>query len=90
MLFYLRSQGQPDGYYPPSPADDLYALGVIAYRLVMGQYPACIDARQDEHGIWQATCPDFRPLLESNPRLEPPLREMPPPSAPSCRPTALW
>jgi serine/threonine protein kinase len=76
MLFYLRSQGQPDGYYPPSPADDLYALGVTAYRLVMGQYPACIDARQDEQGIWQATSPDFRPLLESNPRLEPPLREM--------------
>jgi len=76
MLFYLRSQGQPDGYYPPSPADDLYALGVIAYRLVMGQYPACIEARQDEHGTWQGTSPDFRPLLESNPRLEPPLREV--------------
>ena len=76
MLFYLRSQGQPDGYYPPSPADDLYALGVVAYRLVMGQYPACIEARQDEHGTWQGTSPDFRLLLESNPRLEPALREV--------------
>ncbi len=76
MLFFLRSQGQPDGYYPPSPADDLYALGVTAYRLVMGQYPACLDARKDEHGTWQGTSPDFRPLLESNPRLEPPLREV--------------
>jgi serine/threonine protein kinase len=76
MLFYLRSQGQPDGYYPPSPADDLYALGVTAYRLVMGQYPACLDAWQDEQGTWQGTSPDFRPLLESNPRLEAPLREV--------------
>jgi serine/threonine protein kinase len=76
MLFYLQSQGQPDGYYPPSPADDLYALGVTAYRLVMGQYPACIDARQDEQGTWQATSPDFRPLLEGNPRIESPLREV--------------
>ncbi|HEX8705169.1 MAG TPA: serine/threonine-protein kinase, partial [Myxococcaceae bacterium] len=76
MLFYLRSLREPDGYYLPSPADDLYALGVTAYRLVMGQYPACIDARQDEQGTWQATSPDVRPLLESNARVEPALREV--------------
>jgi serine/threonine protein kinase len=76
VLFYIHSMRHPDGYYPPSPADDLYALGVTAYRLVMGQYPPRIDARQDEQGIWQATSPDIRPLLESNPRVEPPLREV--------------
>ena len=76
MLFYLRGLRVPEGYYPPSPADDLYALGVTAYRLVMGQYPECIDARQDEQGTWQATSPDFRRLLESNPRVEPALREV--------------
>jgi serine/threonine protein kinase len=76
VLFYLHSLRAPDGYYPPSPADDLYALGVTAYRLVMGQYPAPIDARQDEQGTWQATSPDIRPLQERNPRLEPALREV--------------
>jgi hypothetical protein len=54
----------------------LYALGVTAHRLVMGQYPARIDARQDEQGTWHATSPDSRALLESNPRLSPPLREV--------------
>jgi serine/threonine protein kinase len=76
MLFYLHSQSQPDGYYPPSPADDLYALGVTAYRLVMGQYPARGEARQDEQGLWQVPSPDIRPLLESNPQVEPTLREV--------------
>jgi serine/threonine protein kinase len=76
VLFSLHSSRHPDGCYPPSPADDMYALGVTAYRLVMGQYPACIDARQDEQGTWQARSPDVRPLLEGNPRVEPALREV--------------
>jgi serine/threonine protein kinase len=76
LLFYLRSVHQPEGYYPPSPADDLYALGVTAYRLVMGRYPERIDARQDEQGTWQARSPEVRPQLESNPRVEPALREV--------------
>ncbi len=75
-LFYIRSQQQPDSAYPPSPADDLYALGVTAYRLVMGQYPARYAAKQDEQGSWQVTSPDPRPQLESNPRVEPLLREV--------------
>jgi serine/threonine protein kinase len=76
VLFYLQGLSQPDGYYPPSPTDDLYALGVTAYRLVMGQYPERGEARQDEQGRWQVTSPDFRPLMESNPRVESPLREV--------------
>ncbi|HEX8697560.1 MAG TPA: serine/threonine-protein kinase [Myxococcaceae bacterium] len=75
-LFHLRSLHQPDSYYPPSPADDLYALGVTAYRLVMGQYPPPWVARRDEQGTWRMTNPDVRPLLESNPQVEPPLREV--------------
>ena len=76
LLFYMQSLRQPEGYYPPSPADDLYALGVTAYRLVMGRYPERIDVRQDKQGRWEARSPEVRPQLESNPRVEPALREV--------------
>jgi serine/threonine protein kinase len=75
-LFYAHLLHHPDSYYPPSPADDLYALGVTAYRLVMGQYPPPWQARKDEQGVWRVTSPDLRPMLEGNPRVEPPLREV--------------
>jgi serine/threonine protein kinase len=73
---YLRLFHYPDSYYPPSPADDLYALGVTAYRLAMGQYPPPWEARRDEQGVWRVTSPDFGPVLESNPWVEPRLREV--------------
>jgi serine/threonine protein kinase len=65
-----------DGYYPPSPADDLYALGVTAWRLVMGQYPPPLDAVEDEEGAWHVISPDLRSLLADNPRVPPRLREV--------------
>jgi hypothetical protein len=75
-LFEIRLARNRDSYYPPSPADDLYALGVTAYRLVMGEYPPEFDAQQDEEGSWRVICPDPRPQLERNPRVEPRLREV--------------
>jgi serine/threonine protein kinase len=75
-LFHIRSRYEPDSYYAPSAADDLYALGVTAYRLVMGQYPPPLYVQQDEQGAWRVTSPDMRPQLESNPRVEPLLREV--------------
>jgi serine/threonine protein kinase len=74
-LFNLRLAHARDSYYAPTAADDVYALGVTAYRLLMGEYPPAMDMRQDENGSWQVTSPDPRPLLENNPRVEPRLRE---------------
>ncbi|HZI04928.1 MAG TPA: protein kinase, partial [Archangium sp.] len=65
-----------NSYYPPSPADDLYALGVTAYRVLMGQYPPPLDALEDEEGVWHVISPDLRSLLASNPRVGPGLREV--------------
>ncbi len=76
LRFYLRSQRHPEDYYAPSPADDLYALGVTAYRLVMGQYPGRMEARGEEQGCWQVPSLDLRPLLESPSQVEPQLRQV--------------
>jgi len=75
-LFDIRLARNRDTYYAPSPADDLYALGVTAYRLVMGQYLPPMDAQQDKAGSWRVSPPDPRPLLESNPRVAPRLRQV--------------
>jgi serine/threonine protein kinase len=74
-LFELLLVRQRDAYYSPSPADDLFALGVTAFRLVMGHYPPELQPLQDAEGHWRVECPDFRPLLEANPRVQPVLRE---------------
>jgi len=51
------------------------ALSVPAYRLVMGQYPPALQRHRDDAGHWSVECPDFRPLLNDNPRVQPLLRE---------------
>ncbi|WP_225412669.1 serine/threonine-protein kinase [Stigmatella hybrida] len=52
-LFSLRYMWDPSARYEDKPADDLYALGVTAYRLVTGTYPELSDPFRDETGTWQ-------------------------------------
>ncbi|MDY7227147.1 serine/threonine-protein kinase [Hyalangium rubrum] len=74
-LFLLASVRARDAYYPATPADDLFALGVTAHRLVTGEYLPDMEPSQDEAESWHLLCPDPRPFLVRNPRVPPRLRK---------------
>jgi hypothetical protein len=61
------------GLYVAGPADDVFALGVMAYRLVTDEYPPFTDASMEEGRCWQPGGTGPRPPQEVNPRVSPPL-----------------
>ncbi|MBN1209467.1 MAG: protein kinase [Myxococcaceae bacterium] len=72
-LFPLQFIRERSARYRAQPADDLYALGVTAYRLVTGEYPELAEPSQDEAGSWHVegiASPAPRVL---NPRVAPQL-----------------
>ncbi len=60
--------------YRAQAADDLFALGVTACRLVTGQYPQLAEPRRDEHGIWHVDSVAPPAALLKDGRIEPRLR----------------
>jgi serine/threonine-protein kinase len=58
------------------PADDLFALGVTAWRLVTGEYPHSADPLEPESQVWSPGGPGARPAHEVNPRCAPELSEL--------------
>ncbi|WP_224247736.1 serine/threonine protein kinase [Hyalangium gracile] len=69
--FSLQPRQFPPVAYAPGPADDVFALGVTAYRLVTREYLPPAEPRQDEAGRWDLEEAEYRPPLELNPRVEP-------------------
>lgn len=59
--------------YVAGPADDVFALGVMAYRLVTDEYPPFTDASMDEGKCWRSGSSGPRPPQEVNPRVGPEL-----------------
>jgi hypothetical protein len=62
--------------YAAQTADDVFALGVCAYRLVTGWYLPPVEVSAEEEGPWRMEWRSPRPPVEMNPRVEPRLGEL--------------
>jgi predicted Ser/Thr protein kinase len=69
--FACEQGREPGAHYEAQPADDIFALGVTAYRLVTDEYPPSTEPKADKEGLWREGGPGPRPPQELNPRVEP-------------------
>jgi serine/threonine protein kinase len=74
--FLLRYGLASDAHYAATPADDLFALGVTAYRLVTGEYPPTTEPGHEETHVWEPDGAGPKPPRELNPRVEQRLSDM--------------
>ncbi|WP_224369000.1 serine/threonine protein kinase [Hyalangium versicolor] len=71
FLYLFRRH--PTVHYPASACDDLFALGVMAYRLVTDEYPPSTHPEEDEAKVWREGGPGPRPPRALTARLSPEL-----------------
>jgi eukaryotic-like serine/threonine-protein kinase len=75
-LIELHSLRTPQARFTASAADDVYALGVTACRLVTGEYPELGEPHQDEHERWHLESVVLPSALREEGLVAPPLREL--------------
>ncbi|WP_224248212.1 serine/threonine-protein kinase [Hyalangium gracile] len=73
-LFEVRFYRDEGARYRPAPADDLYALGVTACRLLTGEYPEPAVPVRDEHGVCHMQGVLLPRALRKSPNVDPALR----------------
>ncbi|WP_224368603.1 serine/threonine-protein kinase [Hyalangium versicolor] len=66
----LDSGQLANGHYTARSTDDLFALGVMAYRLVTEEYPPSLEPRDDDEGRWYVPVFSPRPPRERNARVD--------------------
>jgi serine/threonine-protein kinase len=71
--FGLNILKEPVKVYAPKPAEDVFALGVTAYKLVTGEYPPRAEPTDARHHVWRTEGPGPLPARELNPQCSPEL-----------------
>jgi serine/threonine protein kinase len=64
--FQRTFAAHPSMHYPSSVCDELFALGVTAYRLVTDEYPPCTEPDQPGAEVWRKGGSGPRPPRELN------------------------
>jgi hypothetical protein len=76
LAFVHAFRRHPTAHYPASTCDDLFALGVMAYRLVTDVYPPTPSLVEPGSEVWREGGPGPRPVRELNPRVSPELEAL--------------
>jgi hypothetical protein len=73
LAFVRAFRRHPTAHYPASTCDDLFALGVMAYRLLTDVYPPTPYLEEPGSEVWREGGAGPRPARELNPRVSPEL-----------------